>query len=185
MPPPPSGVPPPPHVFGAVPSQVAPIQSWAQAQTHWQWIAPHATPLPPREIQHIHREIALRGNYMRRERFVHNRNNIHLQRNVFHRKNRRLARFNQPQGQFDQPAYFGAALTSGLGLEWQRNSYTPAPNDSLINHLPIPLPNHHHHPPINHIPQGIVPGRHVEEKAEQDAAKPASVCRLNLYFFFI
>ncbi|KAF7388128.1 hypothetical protein HZH66_010895 [Vespula vulgaris] len=164
MPPPPSGVPPPPHVFGPVPSQVTPIQTWAQAPTHWQWITPHATPLPQREIQHIQREIAMRGNYMRRERFAHNRNNMYVQRNNFHRKNRRLARFGQSQGQFDQAAYFGAALTSGLGLEWQRNNYTTSPNDTIMNHMSVPLSNH----PISPITQGVITGRHGEEKGDQD-----------------
>lgn len=179
MPPPPSGVPPPPHVYGPVPSQVPPIQTWAQAPTHWQWITPHTAPLPQREIQHIHREIALRGNYMRRERFPHNRN-MHIQRNIFHRKNRRLTRFGQHQGQFDQAAYFGATLTSGLGLEWQRNNYATSPNDAIMNHMPVPLSNH----PITPITQGIISGRHGDEKGEQDV-KIVVVCRLNFYFFVI
>lgn len=169
MPPPPSGVPPPPHVFGPMPSQVTPIQTWTHAPTHWQWITPQAAPLPPPSPRDItansfQREMPLRGNYMRRERFTHNRNNMYVQRNNFHRKNRRMARFGQSQGQFDQAAYFGAALTSGLGLEWQRNSYTTSANDAIMNHMSVPLSNH----PITPITQGILTGRHGEETGEQD-----------------
>lgn len=169
MPPPPSGVPPPPHVFGPVPSQVTPIQAWAHPHAPWQWITPQTSPLPPptpREITNtFQREMPLRGNYARRERFSHNRSNMYVQRNNFHRKNRRLARFGQSQGQFDQAAYFGAtALTGSLGLEWQRNNYTATTNDAIINHMTVPLPNH----PIPPIPSGIVPSRHSEETEDRD-----------------
>ncbi|XP_015174223.1 PREDICTED: DNA-directed RNA polymerase II subunit RPB1-like isoform X2 [Polistes dominula] len=161
MPPPPSGIPPPPHVFGPVPSQVTPIQTWTQAPTHWSWIT---TPLPQREIQHVQREIVLRGNYMGRERYPHNRNNMYMQRNNFHRRNRRLSHFGQPQGQFDQASYLGSPLTGGLGLEWQRNNYNATPNDAIMNHMPVPLSNH----PVTPITQGIVTAKHREEKGDQN-----------------
>lgn len=169
MPPPPSGVPPPPHVFGPVPSQVTPtLQAWAHPHP-WQWITPQTSPIPPptpREITNtFQREMPLRGNYVRRERFNHNRSNMYVQRNNFHRKTRRLARFGQSQGQFDQAAYFAnATLTSSLGLEWQRNNYTATANDAIINHMTVPLPNH----PIPPIPPGIVTNRHSEETEDRD-----------------
>ena len=169
MPPPSSGVPPPPHVFGPVPSQVTPIQAWAHPPTAWQWITPQTSPLPPPTPRDMtantyQREMPLRGNYMRRERFNHNRSNVYVQRSNFHRKNRRLARFGQSQGQFDQAAYFGATLSSSLGLEWQRNNYTAAANDALMNHMPVPLPNH----PLPPIPPGMLTNRHGEESSDQD-----------------
>ncbi|XP_012229712.1 histone-lysine N-methyltransferase SETD1B-like isoform X2 [Linepithema humile] len=168
IPPPPSGVPPPPHVFGSVPSQVAPIPSWPHSQAPWQWITPQTSPLPsptPHEITNTFpREMPLRGNYVRRERFTHNRSNMYVQRNNFHRKNRRLARFGQSQGQFEQAAYFGPALAGGLGLEWQRNNYTTATNDAIINHMAVPIPNH----PIPPIPSGVINSRHNEETEDHD-----------------
>ncbi|XP_011862812.1 PREDICTED: histone-lysine N-methyltransferase SETD1B-like [Vollenhovia emeryi] len=168
MPPPPSGVPPPPHVFGPVPSQVAPIQ-WTPAHTPWQWIASQTSPLPPPTPHEIantiaQREIPLRGNYVRRERF-HSRSNVYAQRNNFHRKNRRVVRFGQPQAQFDQAAYFGATLAGNLGLEWRRGNYPVATSDAIINHMTVPVPNH---PPVPSIPPGIASGRHVEEAEDQD-----------------
>jgi len=169
LPPPPSGVPPPPHVFGPVPSQVTPIQ-WTHTHAPWQWITPQTSPLPtppptPHDIANtIPREIPLRGNYVRRERFTHTRNNMYIQRNNFHRKNRRVVRFGQPQSQFDQAAYFGATLTGNLGLEWRRNNYTAATSDAIINHLTVPLSNH----PISSITPGIVNDRHNEETEDQD-----------------
>ncbi|XP_076631369.1 RNA binding domain-containing protein painting of fourth [Colletes latitarsis] len=169
MPPPTSGVPPPPHIFGPVPSQVTPIQAWTHPSAPWQWITPQTSPLPPlppRDIttNSFQREMPLRGNYIRRERFSHNRNNIYIQRSNFHRKNRRLARFGQSQGQFEQAAYFGATLSNSLGLEWQRNNYTTSTNDTILNHMPVPLPNHGLPP----IPPGILTNRHNEETSDQD-----------------
>ncbi|XP_076171023.1 RNA binding domain-containing protein painting of fourth isoform X1 [Ptiloglossa arizonensis] len=169
MPPPTSGVPPPPHIFGPVPSQVTPIQAWTHPSAPWQWITPQTSPLPPpppRDMttNSFQREMPLRGNYMRRERFSHNRNNIYIQRSNFHRKNRRLARFGQSQGQFEQAAYFGATLSNSLGLEWQRNNYTTSTSDAILNHMPVPLPNHALPP----IPPGILTNRHSEETSDQD-----------------
>lgn len=161
MPPPPSGIPPPPHVFAPVPSQVTPIQAWTHPP--WQWIAsqPSLPPPTPREITNtIQREI--RGNYIRHERFAHNRNNMYVQRHNFHRKNKRPIRFGQSQGQFDQNTYFGATL-GNFGLEWQRNNYT-ATNDGIINHMTVPIPSHS----ISSIPSGIVSNRHCEETEDQD-----------------
>ena len=182
MPPPPSGVPPPPHVFGPVPSQVAPIQAWAHPHAPWQWITSQTSPLPPptpREITNtFQREMPLRGNYVRRERFSHsNRSNMYVQRNNFQRKNRRLARFGQSQGQFDQAAYFaGATLTGSLGLaEWQRNNYTATANDAIINHMTVPLPNH----PIPPIPPGIVTSRHSEETEDRDVKTKEVIVKKN------
>lgn len=168
MPPPTSGVPPPPHVFGPVPSQVTPIQAWTHPPTAWQWITPQASPLPPPPPRDMtantfQREMPLRGNYMRRERFNHNRSNVYVQRSNFHRKNRRLARFGQTQGQFDQAAYFGATLSNSLGLDWQRNNYTASTNDAIMNHMPVPLPNH----PLPPIPPGILTSRHSEETSDR------------------
>ncbi|KOX78025.1 Protein painting of fourth [Melipona quadrifasciata] len=169
MPPPPSsGVPPPPHVFGPVPSQVTPIQAWTHASA-WQWITPQTSPLPPlppRDMtaSSFQREMPLRGNCMRRERFTHNKNSIYIQRNNFHRKNRRLARFGHTQGQFDQAAYFGATLNNSLGLEWQRNNYTPSTGDTIMNHMPVPLSNH----PLPPIPPGILTNRHGDETSDQE-----------------
>jgi len=166
IPPLPSGVPPPPHVFGPVPSQVAPIQAWPHPHAPWQWITSQTSPLPPtpREIDGFPREMPLRGNYVRRERFTHNRSNMYVQKNNFHRKNRRLARFGQSQGQFEQAAYFGATLTGGLSLEWPRNNYTAATNDAIINHMAVPIPNH----PIPPIPSGVINNRHGEEAEDHD-----------------
>ncbi|XP_053980142.1 uncharacterized protein DDB_G0284459 isoform X2 [Hylaeus volcanicus] len=169
MPPPSSGVPPPPHIFGPVPSQVTQIQAWTHPSAPWQWITPQTSPLPPpppRDMtaNSFQREMPLRGNYMRRERFNHNRNNIYIQRSNFHRKNRRLARFGQSQGQFEQAAYFGATLSNSLGLEWQRNNYTTSTSEAILNHMPVPLPNHALPP----IPPGILTNRHNEETSDQD-----------------
>lgn len=180
MPPPPSGVPPPPHVFGHVSSQVTPIQ-WTHAHTPWQWITSQTSPLPtppptPHDIAStIPREIPLRGNYVRRERFTHNRSNVYVQRNNFHRKNRRVVRFGQPQGQFDQAAYFGATLTGNLGLEWQRNNYSAATSDAMLNHMTIPLSNH----PMPPIPLGIASNRRNEETEDQDV----KIVLVQLYIF--
>ncbi|XP_011052082.1 PREDICTED: protein PFC0760c-like isoform X1 [Acromyrmex echinatior] len=166
MPPSSSGVPPPPHVFGPVPSQMTPIQ-WTHAHTPWQWITPQTSPLPtPRHdiASTIPRDIPLRGNYVRRERFTHNRNSMYIQRNNFHRKNRRIVQFGQPQGQFDQTAYFGATLTGNLGLQWQRNIYNAAANDNIRSHMTVPLSSHS----ISPIPSGIMSNRHNEETEDQD-----------------
>ncbi|XP_018343346.1 PREDICTED: protein PFC0760c-like isoform X2 [Trachymyrmex septentrionalis] len=166
MPPPSSGVPPPSHVFGPVPSQMTPIQ-WTHAHTPWQWITPQTSlstpPTPPHNITStIPREIPRRGNYVRRERFTHNRNSMYIQRNNFHRKNRRV-QFGQPQGQFDQ-AYFGTTLTGNLGLQWQRNIYNAAASDSTRNHMTVPLSSNS----ISPILSGIVSNRHNEETEDQD-----------------
>ncbi|KAL0117712.1 hypothetical protein PUN28_008843 [Cardiocondyla obscurior] len=175
MPPPPSGIPPQPHVYGPVPSQITPIQ-WAHPHNPWQWIASQASPLPPptpHDIANtIQREIPLRGSYARRERFP-NRNNMYVQRNNF-RKNRRMVRFGQPQNQFDQAAYFGAPLTSNLGLEWRRNNYPTTTNDAIMNHMAVSLPNH----PIPSIPTGIASNRHTDETEDQDV-KIEKVVRKN------
>lgn len=167
MPPPPSGVPPPPHVFGPVPSQVAPIQTWTHPHNPWQWITPpQTTPTlaspATREITNsFQRDMPLRGILKppRRERFIHNRNNIYTQRNNFHRKNRRMVHFGPgSQGQFDQATYLQC-----LGLEWDRNSYTTTTNDAIMNHMTVPLPNH----PIPSIPSEIVSSRHNEETEDK------------------
>ncbi|XP_018404419.1 PREDICTED: glutamic acid-rich protein-like isoform X2 [Cyphomyrmex costatus] len=173
MPPltPSSGVPPPSHVFRPVPSQMTPIQ-WTHTRTPWQWITPQTSPLPtpstpPHDIAStIPREIPLRGNYVHRERFTHNRNSMYIQRNNFHRKNRRVIRFGQPQSQFDQAVYFGAAtLTDNLaGLQWQRDIYNAAASDDIRNHMTVPLASHS----ISPIPPGIVSNRHNEETEDQD-----------------
>lgn len=101
---------------------------------------------------------------MRHERFAHNRNNMYVQRNNFHRKNKRSMRFGQSQGQFDQNTYFGATLTGSLGLEWQRNNYTATTGDGIINHITVPLSSHS----IPSIQSGIVSNRHGEETEDQD-----------------
>jgi len=165
MPPPPNRVPPPPHVFEPVPSQVTPIQAWIHPT--WQWIASQASmpPPTPREVTNtIQREMPLRGNYVRHERFAHNRSNMYIQRNNFHRKNKRPVRFGLPQGQFDQNTYFGATLTGNLGLDWQRNNYTTAGNNDIRNHMTVPVSSHS----ISSISSGIVSNRHSEETEDQD-----------------
>lgn len=169
MPPPTTGIPPPPHIFGPMHSQIAPLQAWAHPSAPWQWITPQASPLPPPPPRDMtstfQREMPLRGNYMRRERFNHNKSNVYIQRSNFHRKNRRLARFGQTQGQFEQATYFGATLSNSLGLEWQRNNYATLTGDTIMNHMPVPLPNH----PLPPIPPGILTNRHVaEDPSEQD-----------------
>lgn len=89
---------------------------------------------------------------------------MYVQRNNFHRKNRRVVRFGQPQGQFDQTAYFGATLAGNLGLEWRRNNYPATTSDAIINHMAVPLPNHS----IPPIPPGIMSNRHTEDVEDQD-----------------
>lgn len=180
MPPPPSRVPPPPHVFEPVPSQVTPIQAWIHP---WQWIAPQASmpPPTPREITNtIQREMPIRGNYVRHERFAHNRSNMYVQRrpaNNFHRKNKRPVHFGQPQGQFDQNTFFGATLTGNLGLEWQRNNYTAAASDNIRNHMTVPLSSHS----IPPIPPGVVSNRHGEETEDQDV----KIVLVNIFSVYI
>ncbi|EGI70639.1 Protein painting of fourth [Acromyrmex echinatior] len=158
MPPPSSRIPPPSHVFESVPSQVTPIQAWIHPT--WQWIASQTSmpPPTPREVTNtIQREMPLRGNYVRHERFAHNRSNMYVHRNNFHRK-KRPVRFGLSQGQFDQNTY--------LGLQWQRNVYTAAANDDIRNHMTVPLSSHS----ISPIPSGIINNmtRHDEEMEDQD-----------------
>lgn len=106
----------------------------------------------------------LKGNYVRRERFSHNRNNVHAQRNNFQRKNRKPARFEQTQVQYDQSAaYFGAPLTSNLGLEWQGYKNTTTGKDAVIKHMTVPLPAH----PISPIPPSIMNNRKRSEQREK------------------
>ncbi|XP_011504632.1 PREDICTED: myb-like protein X [Ceratosolen solmsi marchali] len=161
MPPPQGAVPPPPSVFGPIPTQVTQIHAWPHAHT-WQWITPQATPLPPQTPRDIAaaafpREMPLRNNYVKRERFNHNRNNIYQQRGNFHRKNRRLHRYEQAQNQFDQTSYFGATLTNSLGLEWQRS------NEALISHMQLPMQNQ-----LPHMTAAVANARRSEESTEQD-----------------
>jgi len=153
-----SRIPPPSHVFESVPSQVTPIQAWVHPT--WQWIASQTSmpPPTPREVTNtIQREMSLRGNYVRHERFAHNRSNMYVQRNNFHRK-KRPVRFGLSQGQFDQNTY--------LGLQWQRNVYTAAANNDIRNHMTVPLSSHS----ISPIPSGIINNmtRHDEEMEDQD-----------------
>lgn len=137
MPPPPGALPPLPHVFAPMP-QVTQIQSWAPAPT-WQWIAPQATALAAQTSRDMN---STRGNYTRRDRFTHNRNNVYPPRGNFHRKNRR-PRFDQPQTPFDPTtaAYFGQSLAaSGISIDWQRG-FAAAHNDAqnLVNHMAISM----------------------------------------------
>jgi hypothetical protein len=161
MPPPQGAVPPPPSVFGPIPTQVTQIHAWPHSHT-WQWITPQATPLPPQTPRDIaaaafQREMPLRNNYVHRERFNHNRNNIYQQRGNFHRKNRRLHHYEQAQNQFDQASYFGATLTNNLGLEWQRS------NEALISHMQLPIQNQ-----LPHMTAAVANARRSEESADQD-----------------
>ena len=139
MPPPPTAAPPPPHVY--VPSQVTPIQTWPHAPPHWQWIAQQATALSSQTARDIATNFQ-RGNFVKRERFNNNnRNNVYNQRNNFHRKNnRRIQRFESPQGQFDQN-YFGSTLQGNIGLDWQRNNYSTTGNEAIVNQMPINISN--------------------------------------------
>ncbi|XP_057337423.1 uncharacterized protein LOC130675644 isoform X2 [Microplitis mediator] len=139
MPPPAGTLPPLPHVFAPMP-QVTQIQSWAPAPT-WQWIAPQATALAAQTSRDMN---STRGNYTRRDRFTHNRNNVYPPRGNFHRKNRR-PRFDQPQTPFDPTtaAYFGQSLAaSGISIDWQRG-FAAAHNDAqnLVNHMAISMSN--------------------------------------------
>ncbi|XP_034942457.1 uncharacterized protein Pof [Chelonus insularis] len=134
MPPPPGALPPLPHVFPAMP-QVSQIQSWAHPP--WQWIAPQATALAPQTPRDI-TSTSTRGNYTRRDRFNHNRNNVYPQRGNFHRKNRR-PRFDQPHA-FDPTAYFGQTLTGGISIDWQRTGF-PATQADALNHMSIAIAN--------------------------------------------
>ncbi|KAK0085157.1 hypothetical protein PV325_005696 [Microctonus aethiopoides] len=138
MPPPPGALPPLPHVFSAVP-QVAQIQTWTHATPTWQWIAPQATALPTQPARDVMVNNAGRGNFSRRDRFPHNRNNVYSPRGSFHRKNRR-PRFDQTHVQFDPSAYFGQSLT-GMNIDWQRTGFTTGLNDSHVNHMAIPISN--------------------------------------------
>lgn len=108
----------------------------------------------------------MKGNYARRDRFAHNRNPMYVQRNNFYRKNRRVRFGPGSQGQFDQTAYFGtASLTSGLGLDWQRNNYTANPaNSAVINHMTVPLAAH----AVPSSPSRVASNRHSEETEDQD-----------------
>ncbi|XP_012273009.1 RNA polymerase II-associated factor 1 homolog isoform X2 [Orussus abietinus] len=167
MPPPPGAVPPPPHVFGPVHTQVAPIQTWAHPQS-WQWVTPQTAPLPPQTSRDIvtstfQREMPLRVNYIRRGRFNHNPNSVYVQRNNFHRKNRRLPRFDQNQGQFDQAAYFGAAQSAGIGLEWQRSNFATPTTEALMNHVAL---SNHQIPPLPPGVSGI--NRHGKDTRDQE-----------------
>lgn len=173
MPPPPGTLPPPPHVFGPVHSQVTPMQPWSHPPPPWQWMTPQTPPLPPQSPRdmtpnNFQRDMPLRSNYVRRDRFNHNRNNIYNQRNNFHRKNRRHPRFDQPQGQFDQSSYFGPSLPSTIGLDWQRNSYSTSQSDGLINHISVAIQNHQ-------MTQSALPpgaqnliNRHGDESGDQE-----------------
>lgn len=142
MPPPQGTVPPPPTVFGHVPTQVTQMHTWPHAAAAWQWITPQANPLSQtqRDIAtaFTREGIPLRNSYIKRERFNQNRNNVYQhQRGNFHRKNRRVQRYDQqPQSQFDQMSYFGAAVTNSIGLEWPRGS------EALISHMQqLPIQN--------------------------------------------
>lgn len=143
MPPPQGTVPPPPSVYGSVQAQVTPIHAWPHAAA-WQWITPHqATAIPTQSAAAaaaaFQREMPMRNNYVKRERYNnHNRNAMYQQRGNFHRKNRRQQRYEQSQqNQFDQASYYGAALTNTLGLDWQRG------NEALLG-MQLPMQNQLH-----------------------------------------
>ncbi|KAH0568257.1 uncharacterized protein LOC123268660 isoform X1 [Cotesia glomerata] len=139
MPPPPGALPPLPHVFSPMP-QVTQIQSWAPAPA-WQWITPQATALAAQTSRDITN--STRGNYTRRDRFTHNRNNVYPPRGNFHRKNRR-PRFDQTPTPFDPTtAYFGQSLAAGnISIDWQRG-FAAAHNDAqnLVNHMAMSMSN--------------------------------------------
>ncbi|XP_025602305.1 eukaryotic translation initiation factor 5B-like isoform X2 [Athalia rosae] len=178
MPPPPGTLPPPPHVFGPVHSQVTPMQPWSHPPPPWQWMTPQTPPLPQQSARDLtpnnfQRDMPLRNNYIRRDRFTHNRNNIYNQRNNFHRKNRRHPRYDPSHGQFDQTSYFGPTVPIAIGLDWQRNSYSANPSvhpaDGLINHISVAIQNHQI--PQSSLPPGVSHGsinRHMEESGDQD-----------------
>ncbi|XP_046466094.1 FK506-binding protein 5 isoform X3 [Neodiprion pinetum] len=139
MPPPPGTLPPPPHVFGPVHSQVTPMQPWSHPPPPWQWMTPQTPPLPPQSPRdmtpnNFQRDMPLRSNYVRRDRFNHNRNNIYNQRSNFHRKNRRSPRYDQLQGQFDQASYFGPSLPVAIhNHQIQQSSLPPGASQISIN----------------------------------------------------
>ncbi|XP_046747629.1 uncharacterized protein LOC124412067 isoform X2 [Diprion similis] len=139
MPPPPGTLPPPPHVFGPVHSQVTPMQPWSHPPPPWQWMTPQTPPLPPQSPRdmtpnNFQRDMPLRSNYVRRDRFNHNRNNIYNQRSNFHRKNRRNPRYDQLQGQFDPASYFGPSLPVAIqNHQLQQSSLPPGASQISIN----------------------------------------------------
>lgn len=124
------------------------------------------------------RDIAARNNYVRRDRFNNNRNNVYVQRNNFHRNknNRRQQRFEQAQGQFDPAAYYGQALTTGLGLDWQRTNIAAAQNEALMNHMAASLPGHQ----LTTATPRASTGRSEEENADQ-SIKIVSVSPLSMH----
>lgn len=125
MPPPTNApVPPPPHIFSHGISSPVSLQAWTHHAPPfappWQWMMHQAAPQPavpiapqsaatpnfsPREMQPV------RANFNRRERQNWN-NNYNAQRNNFHRKNRRMAKTDQGQNQFDIDVYNMAAATN-------------------------------------------------------------------------
>ncbi|KAL7305789.1 hypothetical protein TKK_0002038 [Trichogramma kaykai] len=125
MPPPQPAAPPPPApVFG--PAQVSQFQAaaaaaaWSQA---WQWMTPQptpiqATPINPAAYQRC--DLAIRNNYIKRERFNHNRNTQFSNRGNFYRNRNR--RFDQNQTQFDQSNYYGSQVIPSANSDWQRNN---------------------------------------------------------------
>ncbi|KAJ8669055.1 hypothetical protein QAD02_000314 [Eretmocerus hayati] len=153
MPPPQAAVPPPPSVFAPVATQVAQLHAWPH---QWQWITPQAGTLAAatqaaaaaaafqRDVQ------PMRNNYVKRERFNHNRNNAYQQRGNFHRKNRHR-RYDQGQNQYhDQGSYYGA----GMGMDWQRG------NEAALMGMQIPMPSQ-----LSHMAGG---SRRPEESGDQD-----------------
>ena len=136
MPPPQGAVPPPPSaVYNPVQAQVAQIHpaaaAAAAAWSQWQWLTPPATPLPPPQpTAAFQRDI--RNNFVKRERYNHNRNNIYQTRGNFHKKNRRQ-RFDSQSSYEQAAAYYGGAA---LGMDWQRN------NEAIIGHMQMAMQGH-------------------------------------------
>ncbi|XP_015123840.1 uncharacterized protein LOC107045937 [Diachasma alloeum] len=127
---PPPGALPPMPMFSAMP-QVPQLQTWGHAAP-WQWITPQAAaPIPPQPARDINNALkSSRGNYVRRDRFNHNRNNVYAQRGSFNRNERRRFKHQQQPGQFDP-----TTATYWQGIDWQRANFATAQGDGLINHM--------------------------------------------------
>lgn len=74
---------------------------------------------------------------MRRERFTSNRNNVYQRGNYHNRHRRQQNMYEQSQ---DHAMYFGTALQTNIGLDWQRNNYgAAAGTESLISRMQVPV----------------------------------------------
>ncbi|XP_063985089.1 uncharacterized protein LOC135166605 [Diachasmimorpha longicaudata] len=134
MPPPGSFAPMP--MFSTMP-QVPQLQTWGQAHP-WQWITPQAAaPIPTQPARDINNALKqTQGNYARRDRFNHNRNNVYAQRGHFNRNERRRFRHQQQPGQFDP-----AMGPYWQGIDWQRANFGATQGDGVVNQIQVNSPS--------------------------------------------